>query len=89
MSSYTYPPNFGRAIPDGDDHERAVCDTCGYISYENPKIITGAVIEHGGKILMCRRAIEPRKGFWTIPAGFMELGETPERPTQLAGSVAV
>jgi ADP-ribose pyrophosphatase YjhB (NUDIX family) len=77
MTSINYPENFGRRVPDGDDHERAVCGTCGFISYENPKIIAGAVVEHQGKILMCRRAIEPRAGFWTIPAGFMELGETP------------
>lgn len=76
----TYPlsPVFARTVPDGDTHERAVCETCGFVNYENPKIVVGSVVRHDGKILLCRRAIEPRKGFWTIPAGFMELHETPE-----------
>ncbi len=73
-----YPQNFSNQIPEGDDHTRAVCGDCGFIAYENPKIITGSVIEYDGKIMLCRRAIEPRINFWTIPAGFMELGETPE-----------
>ena len=78
MSSATlYPDNFNREIPDGDDHERAVCGDCGFISYENPKIIAGAVVTSGEKILMCKRAIHPQKGKWTIPAGFLELGEAP------------
>ncbi|TVQ36860.1 MAG: NUDIX hydrolase [Geminicoccaceae bacterium] len=64
--------------PPGDDHERAVCDACGHIHYINPKVVVGAVCAHGDRILLCRRAIEPRRGFWTIPAGFMEVGETPE-----------
>ncbi len=70
-------PRFERQIPTGDVHQRDVCGHCGYIAYQNPKIITGAVIEaEDGRILLCRRAIEPRRGFWTIPAGFLELGET-------------
>lgn len=76
----TYPlsPVFTRTVPDGDTHERAVCETCGFVNYENPKIVVGSVVRHDGKILLCRRAIEPRKGFWTVPAGFLELHETPE-----------
>ncbi|PCI64217.1 MAG: NUDIX hydrolase [Kordiimonadales bacterium] len=72
-----YPANFGQKIPAGDDHERAVCEDCGFIAYENPKIIAGAVVTFEDKFLLCRRAIEPRKGKWTIPAGFLELGEAP------------
>ncbi len=63
-------------IPDGDDRPRLTCMDCGYIAYENPKVIVGAVCVWEDKFLMCRRAIEPRKGFWTFPAGFMELNET-------------
>lgn len=69
-----------REIPAGDDRERLTCPDCGYIAYENPKVIAGAVCtwEDQGedRVLLCRRAIEPRRGFWTIPAGFLELGET-------------
>lgn len=64
-------------IPEGDTHERLVCEDCGFISYDNPKIIVGSVATWGEKILMCRRAIEPRSGFWTLPAGYLELNETP------------
>ena len=71
-------PYFERKIPDGDELERNVCRTCGFIAYENPKIVTGAVIAHGDKIVLCKRAIEPRRGFWTIPAGFLEINETVE-----------
>lgn len=79
MSSSTlFPENFSRRIPDGDDHERAVCDDCGFIAYENPKIIAGSVITHDDKFLLCKRAIHPQKGRWTIPAGFLELAESPE-----------
>jgi ADP-ribose pyrophosphatase YjhB (NUDIX family) len=67
-----------RAIPDGDDRERLTCPDCGFIAYENPKMVAGSVVSVGDKIMLCRRAIEPRKGFWTLPAGFMELNETPE-----------
>jgi ADP-ribose pyrophosphatase YjhB (NUDIX family) len=65
-----------RRIPDGDQLPRAVCTACGVIHYRNPKLIAGCVPEHDGRILICRRAIEPRRGYWTVPAGFMELGET-------------
>lgn len=67
-----------RKVPQGDNIERLVCPDCGFINYENPKIVVGSVVEHDGKILLCRRAIEPRHGYWTIPAGYMELQETPE-----------
>jgi ADP-ribose pyrophosphatase YjhB (NUDIX family) len=63
-------------VPDGDHLPRSVCTACGAIHYRNPKLIAGCVPEHGGRILICRRAIEPRRGYWTVPAGFMEVGET-------------
>ena len=65
-----------RRIPDGDHLPRFVCVACGTIHYQNPKLVAGCVPEFEGRILLCRRAIEPRRGFWTIPAGFMENGET-------------
>jgi len=55
-----------------------ICADCGHIAYENPKIVVGSVVVHGDAVLMCRRAIEPRRGFWTLPAGYLELGETLE-----------
>ena len=72
------PSTFFRAVPDGDTIERDICKTCGFIVYDNPKVVVGSVVRAGDKILLCRRAIDPRKGFWTLPAGFMELNETPE-----------
>ena len=69
---------FSRRVPEGDNLARDVCDACGFIDYVNPRIVVGSVVEHDGRILMCRRSIEPRKGFWTLPAGFMEQGETTE-----------
>ena len=68
--------SFKKLIPDGDNRERSVCTNCGFIAYENPKVVVGSVIGAGDSVLMCRRAIEPRSGFWTIPAGYLELGET-------------
>ena len=68
--------NFISAIPDGDNRTRQVCADCGFVNYENPKIVVGAVCHWGERILMCRRAINPRKGHWTLPAGFLELHET-------------
>src|SRR6185295_17798767 len=55
---------------------RWICDECGEIHYQNPKLVLGTIPEHGERILLCRRAIEPRYGYWTLPAGFMENGET-------------
>jgi len=63
-------------VPDGDTLPRHVCDACGQIHYSNPKLVLGCIAEWQGRILLCRRAIEPRHGLWTIPAGFMENRET-------------
>jgi ADP-ribose pyrophosphatase YjhB (NUDIX family) len=79
MNSRTQDPSFRREIPAGDTHERDVCATCGFINYVNPKIVTGSIVRHESKIMLCRRAIEPRVGYWTLPAGFMEVGETAEQ----------
>ena len=65
-----------RTIPPGDHRERFVCDHCGTIHYQNPKIVTGCLPICGERVLLCRRAINPRKGLWTLPAGFLETGET-------------
>ncbi len=67
---------FVRKIPEGDDRERRVCADCGFIDYENPKIVVGSVASWEDKILLCRRAIHPRKGYWTLPAGYMEINES-------------
>jgi ADP-ribose pyrophosphatase YjhB (NUDIX family) len=77
-------PNCGapvaRRVPPGDALPRDVCDACGSIHYVNPKLVLGSipVWEEGGqaRLLLCRRAIEPRYGYWTLPAGFMENDET-------------
>jgi ADP-ribose pyrophosphatase YjhB (NUDIX family) len=84
-------PSFSLKIPHGEDRERRVCDTCGFVDYVNPRLVAGAVAAWSGggapfgpgaappgeiRILLCRRAIHPRKGWWTLPAGFMESGET-------------
>jgi ADP-ribose pyrophosphatase YjhB (NUDIX family) len=63
-------------VPEGDNLPRHVCEACGAIHYVNPRLVVGCVPEHEGRILLCRRAIEPRRGYWTVPAGFMENGET-------------
>jgi ADP-ribose pyrophosphatase YjhB (NUDIX family) len=63
-------------IPSDDTLPRHICDACGTIHYQNPKIVAGCIPEWRGKILLCRRAIEPRYGYWTLPAGFMENGES-------------
>lgn len=65
-----------RRTPPGDDRLRYVCDVCDAIHYHNPKIVAGCVPQWEGRVLLCRRAIEPRAGLWTLPAGFMETGET-------------
>lgn len=75
-------PDFGLEIPPGDDKQRRVCQRCDFIDYQNPKIVAGAVVLKGDQILLCKRAIEPRKGFWTLPAGFMELGESVDEAAQ-------
>lgn len=63
-------------VPDRDSFLRSVCTSCGKIHYVNPLVVVGCVPESGSRILLCKRAIEPRAGYWTIPAGFMEIGET-------------
>ena len=63
-------------VPPGDSMLRDLCDACGSIHYQNPKLVVGCVPDWEGRILLCRRAIEPRYGYWTLPAGFMENGET-------------
>ncbi len=75
-------PEFALEIPPGDDKERRVCQRCDFIDYQNPKIVAGSVVLKGEQILLCKRDIEPRKGFWTLPAGFMELGESVEEAAQ-------
>jgi ADP-ribose pyrophosphatase YjhB (NUDIX family) len=65
-----------RRVPPGDTLPRWVCDQCGIVHYRNPLLVVGTIPEHDGKILLCRRAIEPRYGYWTLPAGFMENDET-------------
>lgn len=73
------PEHFTKKVPVGDSRERLVCERCEWVHYQNPKIVAGAVIEHDGRLLLARRAIEPRRECWTLPAGYMELGETVEQ----------
>ncbi|MFK8078569.1 MAG: NUDIX hydrolase [Granulosicoccus sp.] len=63
-------------IPDGDNRLRMVCSSCDFIHYENPKNVVGCLLEWQGKVLLCKRGIEPRHGYWTLPAGFMENEES-------------
>jgi ADP-ribose pyrophosphatase YjhB (NUDIX family) len=65
-----------KTIPEGDNRTRLQCADCGYIEYANPKVVVGAICTWEDRFLMCRRAIPPRRGYWTIPAGFLELNET-------------
>ena len=65
-----------RRVPPGDSLPRYVCDACGEVHYQNPKLVVGSIPEWDGRLLLCRRAIEPRYGYWTLPAGFMENDET-------------
>ena len=78
LSNPFISPLFHMETPEGDDKLRRVCAHCRFIDYVNPKIVAGSVVTKNGQILLCRRAIEPRKGYWTLPAGFMEEGETVE-----------
>ncbi|RZJ10157.1 MAG: NUDIX hydrolase [Rubrivivax sp.] len=81
-SRFKHCPDCGHAvefrIPPDDNRERAVCPACGMVHYQNPLNVVGTlpVWEADGRVLLCRRAIEPRYGLWTLPGGFMELGET-------------
>ena len=68
-----------RTVPEGDDHERLVCPDCGFIAYENPKVVFGAVYVWQARAPRARGAIDPRTGFWTLPAGYLELNETSEQ----------
>ena len=64
-----------RGIPEGDNRERMICADCGFVLYDNPKIVVGSVARWGDRVLLCRRSINPRRGFWTLPAGYLELNE--------------
>lgn len=64
------------AVPEGEDELRHVCYDCGFVDYHNPKMVVGCVVEHKGQVLLCRRALAPCEGRWTLPAGYMEMGET-------------
>jgi ADP-ribose pyrophosphatase YjhB (NUDIX family) len=68
--------NITLKIPGDDNRPRHICDACGIVHYQNPKVVNGAIITWEDKILLCKRAIEPRLGTWTLPAGYMENGET-------------
>lgn len=68
-----------KKVPPGDNLPRFVCESCQTIHYHNPKIVAGCIPEWGDQILLCRRAIEPKSGLWTFPAGFMEIGESTEQ----------
>lgn len=63
-------------VPDNDDRERYVCEVCVTVHYENPRVVVGCLPVHENQILLCRRAIDPRHGYWTLPAGFLENGES-------------
>src|SRR5262245_8989883 len=69
----------GRRVPPGDSLPRHVCDACGTIHYQNPRLVVGALADWQSRLLLCRRAIEPRYGYWTLPAGFMEHAESTEQ----------
>ena len=71
-------PSFSTRVPAGDNRPRLVCDECGFVQYVNPKVVVGAVCTWEDRILLCRRAIEPRRGHWTLPAGFLEEKESVE-----------
>jgi len=68
--------HFVERIPDGDTLTRLVCPDCGYIAYQNPKIVAGAVCFFQDRVLLCKRGINPCKGLWTFPAGYLELNES-------------
>jgi len=80
LPAMKYCPRCGaevvRSVPEDDNRERWVCERCETVHYQNPLIVVGCVAEKDGRILLCKRAIEPRYGYWTVPAGFMELGES-------------
>lgn len=63
-------------VPDGDNRTRSVCSVCSFVDYVNPRMVVGAIIEHQGQILLCKRGIQPQRGLWTVPAGYLEMGES-------------
>ncbi|GAB2266902.1 Nudix hydrolase 23, chloroplastic [Dionaea muscipula] len=63
-------------VPDGEEKMRAICTLCGKIAYQNPKMVVGCLIEHENRILLCKRKIQPSYGLWTLPAGYLEIGES-------------
>ncbi|MGB3617663.1 MAG: NUDIX hydrolase, partial [Catalinimonas sp.] len=65
-------------VPPGDSSPRLVCRHCGTVHYVNPKMVVGCVVADGDRVLLCRRAIEPRRGYWNLPTGYLESGETAE-----------
>ncbi|XP_020092752.1 nudix hydrolase 23, chloroplastic-like [Ananas comosus] len=65
-----------QVVPEGEEKLRAVCTVCGKIHYENPKMVVGCLVEHDNKVLLCKRKIEPSYGLWTLPAGYLEVGES-------------
>lgn len=65
--------------PEGEDRLRDVCTSCGFIQYLNPRVVVGTLPMCGSKVLLCKRAIEPRRGYWTLPAGYLECGETAQQ----------
>jgi ADP-ribose pyrophosphatase YjhB (NUDIX family) len=69
-------------IPEGDNRARFVCGSCNTIHYQNPRIVAGCLPVWEDHVLLCRRAIEPRRGYWTLPAGFMENGETVQQAAE-------
>lgn len=77
MSDTPEIPAFTKRVPAGDNRARAVCDHCGFVYYQNPVIVVGVVCTWDDRVLLCKRAIEPRGGYWTMPAGYLEQEETP------------
>jgi ADP-ribose pyrophosphatase YjhB (NUDIX family) len=78
VSAAPREPSFSLRVPEGDNRPRRGCDACGFVDYVNPRVVVGAVCLWERRVLLCRRGIEPRKGFWTVPAGFLEQNETAE-----------
>ncbi|XP_011627500.2 nudix hydrolase 23, chloroplastic isoform X1 [Amborella trichopoda] len=86
LPSMVHKPNIGfcqscggptkHVIPEGEERMRAVCTVCEKVHYENPKMVVGCLVEHNSKVLLCKRKIQPSYGLWTLPAGFMEVGES-------------
>ena len=76
MTDQRLDQRFRLTVPEGDHLERAICDHCGFIDYHNPRVVVGALPIFENRILLARRAIEPRRGYWTVPGGFMEKGES-------------